>query len=204
MTTRIRRATVFVWFIALLVLVALGWRLSVEPGAGIRSAKVAGTTAIGGAFTLVDHNGRTVTEADFRGRFTLVYFGYTYCPDVCPTALTAISEALEILGPDGDGIVPVFVTVDPGRDTPEQLSMYVRHFHPRLVGLTGTAKQVAAAAKAYQVYYAKARGEGTDADDYLMDHTSITYLMGPDGAFRVHFANGTDAESMARRIREFL
>ncbi len=159
--------------------------------------------AVGGPFALVDHQGRAVTDADFRGRFMLVYFGFTYCPDVCPTSLTVIAQALDRLGADADKVVPVFVTVDPERDTPEQLKEYVRHFHPRLVGLTGTPEQVAAAAKAYRVYYAKARVQGAPPDEYSMDHTSIAYLMGRDGKFLAHFSHGTEPDAIAARVRAF-
>ena len=134
----------------------------------------------------------------------LVYFGYTYCPDVCPTTLTTMADAIDILDGDGDSVVPVFITVDPERDTPEHLKMYVNYFHPRLVGLTGTSASVAAAAKAYRIYYAKARQDGASGDDYLMDHLSFVFLMGPDGAFRAHFENGIGPEAMAKRIREYL
>ena len=159
---------------------------------------------IGGPFTLVDQTGKTVNNSDLQGRLLLIFFGYTFCPDVCPTSLTAMAEALDLLGARADDITPVFITVDPERDTPEQLAMYVEYFHPRLVGLTGSPEQVAKAAKAYRVYYAKAGEDGVDADDYLMDHTSITYLMDRDGTFRLHFSHGTDAETMAERIRGHL
>lgn len=159
--------------------------------------------AVGGPFALIDSQGRAVTDADFRGRFMLVYFGFTYCPDVCPTSLTAIAQALDRLGADADKVVPVLITVDPERDTPEQLKEYVRHFHPRLVGLTGTPEQVAAAAKAYRVYFAKARTQGAPADEYTMDHTSITYLMGRDGKFLAHFSHGTEPDAIAARVRAF-
>lgn len=159
--------------------------------------------AVGGPFALTDTQGRAVTDADFRGRFTLVYFGFTYCPDVCPTSLTYIAQALDRLGPDADKVVPVFITVDPERDTPEQLKEYVRHFHPRLVGLTGTREQVAAAAKAYRVYFAKAQVQGAPQGDYTMDHTSIIYLMGRDGKFLAHFSHGTEPDAIAARVRAF-
>ena len=169
------------------------------------SSQSRGAALIGGPFTLVDHTGKTVTEADFRGRFLFIYFGFTYCPDACPTALTAMAEALDIIGPAADRIVPVFISVDPERDTPEQMAMYVRHFHPALVGLTGSADQVAAAAKAYRVYYAKATEEGSDEGEYTMDHTSIVYLMGPDGKFRTHFSgHATSPETMAKGILDVL
>ena len=189
--------------------VVLLWRHELGPPRASRmtleTAGAAGPT-IGGSFTLVDHNGKTVTAADFRGRFMLVYFGYTYCPDVCPTTLTTMADAIDILDGDGDGeaVVPVFITVDPERDTPEHLKMYVSYFHPRLVGPTGTSESVAAAAKAYRIYYAKAPEAGASGDDYLMDHVSFVFLMGPDGAFRVHFENGISPDAMANRIREHL
>ncbi|MFQ5618480.1 MAG: SCO family protein [Rhodospirillales bacterium] len=189
------------------VAVALLWRHEVGPPRASRvtlePAAAAGST-IGGPFTLVDQNGRTVTAGDFRGRFMLLYFGYTYCPDVCPTTLTTMADAIDILDGDGESIVPVFITVDPERDTPEHLKMYVNYFHPRLVGLTGTPQSVGAAARAYRIYYAKAPQGGAAGDDYLMDHSSGIYLMGPDGAFRAHFDHGTGAEAMAKRIREYL
>lgn len=189
------------------VAVALLWRHEVGPPRASRvtlePAAAAGST-IGGPFTLVDQNGRTVTAGDFRGRFMLLYFGYTYCPDVCPTTLTTMADAIDILDGDGESIVPIFITVDPERDTPEHLKMYVNYFHPRLVGLTGTPQSVGAAARAYRIYYAKAPQGGAAGDDYLMDHSSGIYLMGPDGAFRAHFDHGTGAEAMAKRIREYL
>ena len=163
-------------------------------------------SAIGGPFNLVDHNGKLVTDQIFRGRHMLVYFGYTYCPDVCPTALTDIGSALDMLGDEAKHVTPVFITIDPERDTPEYLREYVQHFHPRLVALTGTVDQVKAAAKAYGVYSAKVYEdpEKKDPDDYLMDHTSVIFLMGPDGNFKQHFGHRIDAETMARRIREIL
>lgn len=172
------------------------------PAGGTQATAV---PVVGGPFALTDQNGNPVTEAAFKGKLMLVYFGYTYCPDVCPTALTEIGNAVEALGPAGDKVAPVFVTVDPARDTPEHLKEYLAYFHPRFVGLTGTAERVAAAAKAYRVYYAKAKSkEATDALDYLVDHTSIIYLMGPEGGLKAHFPHGTGADAMAKKIRELL
>lgn len=164
-----------------------------------------GQAAIGGPFQLTDHTGRQVTEADFAGRFMLITFGYTFCPDICPTTLTDMADAVKELGTDGDKIVPMLITIDPARDTVEHLKEYVGFFHPRTVGLTGTADAIKAAAKAYKVYFAKAKQEkDADPNDYLMDHSAIIYLMGPDGRFRTHFSHGTRGEVMAKRIREFL
>jgi len=169
--------------------------------------KITAMPAIGGPFSLVDQNGNAATEATFKGKLMLVYFGYTYCPDVCPTTLTEMGNAVEALGPQGDKVMPVFITVDPVRDTPEHLKEYLSFFHPRFVALTGTPEQVAAAAKAYRVYYAKAKTgitSASDALDYLVDHTSIVYLMGPEGGLKAHFPHGTSADAMAKKIREFL
>ncbi|MFC7540497.1 SCO family protein [Siccirubricoccus deserti] len=134
--------------------------------------------ALGGAFTLVDQTGRTVTERDYAGRWMLIYFGYSFCPDVCPTELGVMTTAIDQLGPVGEQVVPVFITVDPQRDTPAHLADYVSRFHPRLQGLTGTPEQVAEAARRYRVYFSKV--QRPDMTDYLMDHSSFVFLVGPD------------------------
>jgi protein SCO1/2 len=167
-----------------------------EPGAR-------GRAAIGGPFELVNGAGETVTAADFRGRYMLVYFGFTYCPDVCPTALLTLTRALERLeraAPEKAArIKPVFISVDPARDTPAALRAYVDHFHPRLTGLTGSPEQVAAAAEAYRVYYEKVPADGSAAD-YLIDHSAYTYLMGPEGRYLTHFEHGTEPRDMAAAL----
>jgi protein SCO1/2 len=137
---------------------------------------------VGGPFTLEDGNGRQVTDRDFRGKYMLVYFGYTFCPDVCPTTLNEVADALDHLGAKADKLQPIFITVDPKRDTPDVVKQYVAAFTPRLLGLTGTPEQIAAAAREYRVYYAEHR-TGPGPNDYTMDHSSILYLMGPDGKF---------------------
>jgi protein SCO1/2 len=143
-----------------------------------------------------------VSEKDFLGRHMLVFFGFTYCPDICPTELQVMTAALDMMGADGDRIQPVFITVDPERDTPEVMKSYVENFGPRLVGLTGSLEEITAVAKAYRVYFAKAAKTGTD--DYLMDHSSIIYLMGPDGRFLKHFTYTTDAQKLAAALKEAL
>jgi protein SCO1/2 len=155
---------------------------------------------VGGPFALIDHTGRPRTERDFRGRLMLVYFGFTYCPDVCPTDLQAIGLALDKLGNDADNVQPLFITVDPERDTPEHLADYVRMFHPRLIGLTGSAEAVRKAADAYKVYYAKV-GLGKDAADYTVDHTAFIYLMDRDGNYLGFFPPGTSADRIVEIIR---
>ena len=156
---------------------------------------------IGGAFTLIDHNGKTVTDANFRGRYMLVFFGYTFCPDVCPTALQTIAKVMDLLGAKADKVQPVFISVDPERDTPKVLKSFMENFHPRMVGLTGSPEQVAAAAKVYRVYFAKAN----DEDEYLMDHSANIYLMGPDGKFVTYFRHGGfTPDTLAAKVREYL
>ncbi|MDD5586941.1 MAG: SCO family protein [Alphaproteobacteria bacterium] len=133
----------------------------------------------GGPFTLVDQNGATVTDATYRGKYLLVYFGYTYCPDLCPTALQNITETLDELGPDASKVQALFITIDPARDTKAKLKDYTASFHPGITGLTGTPEQIAAAAKAYNVTYARA--ENVDGDDYIMDHSTHVYVLDPGG-----------------------
>ena len=175
---------------------ALMMRPASDGGIGI------GEALVGGSFNLTDQTGRRVTDKDFHGKFMLVYFGYTYCPDVCPTELQVMMAALDSMGPKAERITPIFITIDPARDTVETMKSYVENFGPRLVGLTGTAEEIAAAAKAYRVYYAKA-GDAS-SPDYLMDHSSIIYLMGPDGKFIKHFTYTTDAVKLAEGLGEAL
>ena len=176
------------------LLVAL---LLLGTGAFLWLSGEAGGTVVGGPFALVDGNGHTVTDGDFRGKYLLVYFGYTYCPDVCPTTLNAVADALDRLGRKADRLQPLFITVDPRRDTPAVIKQYTASFTPRLLGLTGTATQIAAVAKEYRVYYAEHR-TGPGPEDYSVDHSSILYLMGPDGRFIAPIrADGTGAEIAA-------
>jgi len=160
--------------------------------------RVSGDLGIGGPFTLTDQDGRRVTDKDFAGRFMLVYFGYTFCPDVCPTELNTISLALQQLG-TRVRLVPVFVTIDPKRDTPEALKAYLASFGPDFVGLTGSDADIAAVAKEYRVYYKKA--EGSDPDNYAMDHTSLLYLIGPDGKLIALFRTGATPDDIAAGIK---
>ena len=158
--------------------------------------------ALGGPFSLVNHEGRAVTQADFAGGFMLVYFGFTYCPDVCPTELGTMAAAMDLLEDQGSRVTPVLITIDPERDTPAALADYVSRFHPRLVGLTGSAEQIAAAARAYRVFYAKVNRPEMSA--YLMDHSSFIYLVGPDGRVRTLFRPETTPEAIAQSIRAHL
>ena len=149
---------------------------------------------IGGPFTLTDQQGRTVSDGDFRGKLMLVYFGYSFCPDVCPTTLNEMMKVYAGLSPEQQSqIAPIFITVDPARDTADQMNQYVSSFSPALIGLTGTPEQIAAAERGYHVY---ARKSGTEPN-YTMDHTSIIYLMGKDGKFLRHFNGDAPAEEIA-------
>lgn len=161
--------------------------------------------SVGGPFTLVDGKGETITDKSFPGKYLMVYFGYTYCPDVCPTSLTDMASALDILGDKkASKIQPIFISVDPGRDTPEHLAEYVTFFHPRLIGLTGTEQQIKDVAREYRVFYRIGEASPDDPQDYLVDHTSIIYLIGPDGKLVTHFSHGTTPEAMAERLGKIL
>ena len=193
----------------LIVAVLAGWgawwvlgggasRLGLDTMGGSVSAGV----TVGGPFTLTDTAGHTVTDATYRGRWMLVYFGYTFCPDVCPTELQTIAGALDALGPDAARLAPIFITIDPARDTQETMAGYVKLFDDRLIGLTGTEAQIAAVARAYRVYYARA--ERKDTTQYLMDHSSFLYLMGPDGTLRSLYRPGMSATDLAAALRSRL
>ena len=166
-----------------------------------RGSKKYGAAAIGGPFTLSDQSGRSLTEKDLKGSYSLIYFGYTFCPDVCPTGLQVMSNAMDQLQTEMQRkIKPVFITIDPERDTVDQLKSYLGNFHPRIIGLTGTERQIAEVTRAYRVYYAKAKGsEGKR--DYLMDHSSIIFLMNPEGKYVNHFTHMTAADNLAATLR---
>jgi protein SCO1/2 len=156
--------------------------------------------AVGGPFRLTDHTGKAVSDADYRGKHLLIYFGYTFCPDVCPTELSTMAAALDALGPTAERIQPLFISIDPERDTVAHLAEYVPLFHPRLTGLTGTPEQIRTVTRDFRVYAAKAPGSG--GEGYLMDHSSFVYLMGPDGKFVAVFPGGTGPEKMAADIKK--
>ncbi|MFQ5566599.1 MAG: SCO family protein [Paracoccaceae bacterium] len=168
-----------------------------------------------GPFSLMDHRGRTVTDKDFVGKFMLVYFGYTHCPDLCPIDLQVMAQAIEILGDQGEKVQPIFITVDPKRDTVEVMAEFVRRFHPRLIGLTGTREQVDAAASIYRVRRMKffpldldddnSRSGATEGDSrYVVDHTASFFLIGPDVGGLVRYAHGITAEEIAEDVQQFI
>ncbi len=169
-----------------------------------------------GPFSLVDHTGQAVTEKDFLGKFMLVYFGYTHCPDLCPIDLQVMVQAIDILGEQNEKVQPIFITVDPERDTVEVMADYVRRFHPRLIGLTGTREQVAAATKTYRVRRMKFFPLELEDDEkiessatensskYVVDHTASFFLVGPDGAGLMQYAHGITVEEIVEDIRRFI
>jgi len=168
--------------------------------AQMTAAQSSGKALIGGPFELVSHEGKIVTQQDFSGKHMLVFFGFTHCPDVCPAKLNSISLALDRLGPLADEVTPIFITVDPERDTPERMAEYVSNFSGQIIGLSGTPEQVRNAAKAYRVYYAKVEMENS-ATGYLMDHSAFTYLMDENGEYVTHFSYGDSIETMTDRLR---
>ncbi|WP_333586920.1 SCO family protein [Phenylobacterium sp.] len=193
-----RTSLLIIALVAVLGLAAGGamvWRLS-GPG---EAGGAQGQAKVGGPFQLVNQDGQAVDESILKGRWSVVFFGFTYCPDICPSTLQAVAVAQEELGARARDLQVVFISVDPERDTPEQLKTYLSldAFPDNVVGLTGTPEQVAAAAKAYYVYYRKS-GEGPN---YTVDHSTAAYLMDPDGQFNRVLAYGLPPQEMARLIR---
>jgi protein SCO1/2 len=157
---------------------------------------------IGGPFTLTDSNGRRRSSSEFRGKLMVIYFGYTSCPDVCPTDLMAIAQAIDALGADGAAVQPIFITIDPERDTPEQLTRYAAAFHPRLIALTGSADEIRAVATAFKAYYAIAR-DPRDGE-VRVDHNGVIYLMGRDGDYLGFMPPQTDPARLTDVLRRQL
>lgn len=180
--------------------------LLVAVGAGIWHSGGNAVPDIGGPFKLTAGDSKTVTDADFRGRFMLIYFGYTFCPDVCPTTLQEVSSALDRMGSKADRVQPIFITVDPKRDTPEVIGQYVKAFSPRLIGLTGTPAELAPVEKEFRVYAAPSpsTAKGADKDDYTVDHSSILYLIGPDGKSLAFFRADLPAEKLATELGRYV
>ncbi|MCG8442091.1 MAG: SCO family protein [Caulobacterales bacterium] len=160
---------------------------------------------VGGPFTLTDHTGARVTEADFRGQPMVIYFGFTYCPDVCPLSLQKLAIAMDMLGEDAKALQPILISLDPERDSPEQMALYVESngFPPNLVGLTGTPEEIDAVAQAYRVFHRKVE-EPESAAGYLIEHTSVFYLMDQRGRFVTVFSHSQDPQSIAEELRRFL
>jgi len=193
---------------AVLLTGAVAWYLTPTPGDPLGITRVAGPSQgpidVGGPFELTAHTGQTVTQASFAGKLLLVFFGYTFCPDVCPTTLNRVALALDELGPEAEKVQPLFITVDPARDTAAVLADYVAAFHPAIVGLTGTPQQIAVVAKSYRAYFSKVEPKGSDPEDYLMDHSVLIYLIGEDGKFLTMFSHTASPEDIAAGIKKYL
>ncbi len=170
----------------------------IEPAAG---TSLAGA-AIGGSFSLINQDGAPVTEQTYAGAYQLVFFGFTNCPEICPAGLGKMTAALDSLGKEAEGIQPLFITVDPQRDTPEVMKEYVAQFHPRLAGLTGSDEQIGAVQSAYKVYAAKV--DGATAGSYSMDHSAYTFFMSPDGQPLTMFSSEGTPDAMAKEMRQIL
>lgn len=187
---------------ALLLLIGGGVYLYINQPKGYEQASTG--ALIGGDFTLVDHNGKTVTQDDYNGKKKLVFFGFTNCPAVCPTELYNISAALDELGADkAKNLQVLFISIDPEQDTPERMKEYVTAFHDDFIGLTGSVKQVSKAAKAYRIYYAKIPEEDSEIG-YTMDHSAYTYLMDEENQYLTHLAPNSEIADMVAKIKEYL
>ncbi|KAJ3012330.1 Cu-binding protein [Thoreauomyces humboldtii] len=165
----------------------------------------AGKPLVGGPFSLVDHDGRPVTDLDYRGKFMLLYFGYTFCPDVCPEELEKMAEVVETLtnkhGYSQETLVPIFISCDPKRDSVSAIKEYVQDFHQKFVGLIGTHAQIKRVAKAYRLYFsAPPRAVDDDEADYLVDHSIFFYLVDPDGRYVAHFGRTDTADEVVQKV----
>jgi protein SCO1/2 len=172
---------------------------------GLGRVVTTGQADVGGPFRLTDQNGKSVTDADFRGRYMLIYFGYSFCPDVCPTTLSVMAQALEKLGPQrARHIVPVFITIDPERDTPQVLADYMKAFGPSFVGLTGSEAAIKDVEKKYRVYAVKKPLEPSKGSEsnYGVDHSSVLYLMGPDGKFVSFYDEAISPDGLAKELKQ--
>ena len=195
-------ATWLAWFATVALLLVGSAAIAADAGEPsaeqLVQALLSGKGPVGGPFELIDHTGQRRTDAEFRGKLLLIYFGFTHCPDACPTELLSISLALEKLGRTAETVQPLFITVDPQRDTPKVLADYVSSFHPRLVGLTGEPAAIKTVAHAYKTYFA--RSAGGSADNYSIDHTGFIYVVGADGRYRGFLPPQLAPEEIAKAI----
>lgn len=194
---------VFLFILAAFAIIFFAVPDVLEPTQKIQQTHTSsGEALIGGSFEAVNHRGETITQDDLKGQYAVLYFGFTHCPDICPTGLLTLGEALERLNPEiSEKILPVFVTVDPNRDTPEVMRSYVQNFHPRLVGITGSEEQIDTIAKAYKVYYQIVE-QSDSAIGYQVDHSGYFYLMDPKGKYITHFPHNISEQKLADRLRE--
>ncbi len=206
--TPLARGVALVSLLVLLLFVVFAvWPAGLYVIIGRLGIDIPSAPTIGGPFALTDQFGKPRTDADFHGQYMLVFFGFSNCPDICPIELQTMSDALDQLdAKQSTKVTPIFITVDPARDTPDVLRAYVANFHPRLVALTGSAEAIGTVAKSYRVFYAKATGANAPSDPaaYILDHSAVVYLMGPKGEYVAHFSPGTSAQAMAENLRSRL
>ena len=201
------RSRVFTVILAGFLIGALGGAAALVLTSSGSGSKVAtsGKALVGGPFALVDPNGKTVTDQDFRGRHMLVFFGFTNCADICPAEIQVMAASLDGLGEKADKVVPIFITLDPERDTPDAVGAYVKNFGARFIGLSGSPQAIEQAAKSYRVAYSKFVPDGADAArGYSVDHSAFVYLMGTDGQYITHFPYGTPSAKMTETMRRYL
>lgn len=179
------------------------YQLKNTPIAYVQDKPATGEAEIGGPFVLIDQYGKKRDSHEFKGKFMLIYFGYSFCPDICPTGLQNITGALELLKRDREQVIPIFVTVDPKRDTSDHLKIYASNFHPNFIMLTGTENEIKTVSKLYKVYAAKSE-EGPSASDYLIDHSTLIYLMDRTGKFLEYFPHTISPEKLSQALQKHL
>ncbi len=192
------------WVICVLALVGLfAWLGATMPPQPHDSELGSDTTLIKADFSLQNAQGKTISASDLRGRYLLVYFGFTHCPDICPTTLLLMQNAIAQLGANAKKVQPVFITVDPERDTPKAVGDYVAHFGTNVLGLTGSAEQIKHAADSFKVYYSKVEQKDS-ALGYVVDHSGFIYLMGPDGRYITHFTHETAEPELTKELMAYV
>tara|TARA_R110002073_G_scaffold138601_1_gene288372 strand:- start:58 stop:681 length:624 start_codon:yes stop_codon:yes gene_type:complete len=202
---RLRKIRISLWVLVGLATVVGGglelWH-QLAPESPPTATEAAGS-AISTDFELVDHTGKTATDENFRGKWLLVFFGFTHCPDVCPTGLATIAQVMDELGPEGEEVQPLFVSIDSERDTPETMAEFVSAFHPRIVGLTGATEAIASAAKNFRVYYGRV-DDASSPNGYTMEHTTSVYLIDPEGRFVKPYSYNATSDDIADDLRRKL
>ncbi len=202
----LKRVRLIAWLLVPVAAAALLITVMTRPApeTPLQPAQETGLPKVGGAFKLTAHTGATVTDRDHADKHKLIFFGYTHCPDICPTVLRDVTAALDEIGGKANQIQPYFITVDPARDTADFLRDYMENFHPSILGLTGEPRDIRAVADAYRVFYAKVPRQGDAEEDYLMDHSTVVYLMDPKGGLVSLFNHTDDAAKIAERLNQLL